>query len=379
MMKRDLPEWTVKPVDLWLRACYLILVMLTAVALLLTVQLRFDVVVALQGTVRPVREKAAVRIAVSGNIDSIFFKEGDPVRNGQLLASLQDRVVHTSINRIKMEESMKRQRLEDLRRMILCLEQRVGIKPIFKLNRSKAEWRQFEKLMTSFAADTVYAAAESRRALLLYNEKVIAAAEAEGKKAVQLRLHYQMLALRQEKLTTWNNEIELLLQNQLNMDESGAQLVVEMDRRKIIAPVTGNIQGIKEHYASERVQEGDLFCEITPDVALEIESFTEANNIAFLQKAQQVQIKVPAFHLHHFGLLHGEIQTIDNDIQLLNNRPVIRVTCSIRDPVMQMPNGFKAMVRKGMVVEVRVVLAKRTIGQLLFDKLSNWVDPVKKI
>jgi HlyD family secretion protein len=42
---------------------------------------------------------------------------------------------------------------------------------------------------------------------------------------------------------------------------------------------------------------------------------------------------------------------------------------------LHLKNGFAGELKKGMTVQARFVVIKRSLWQLLFDKIDDWVNP----
>ena len=54
---------------------------------------------------------------------------------------------------------------------------------------------------------------------------------------------------------------------------------------------------------------------------------------------------------------------------------MFRVRCAVKENTLQLKNGYKGMLQKGLTYTARFYLTRRTLWQLLFDKLDNWLNP----
>ena len=44
---------------------------------------------------------------------------------------------------------------------------------------------------------------------------------------------------------------------------------------------------------------------------------------------------------------------------------------------LHLKNGFKGNLKKGMTLQARFVVARRSLWELLFDKVDDWVNPIR--
>jgi HlyD family secretion protein len=58
-----------------------------------------------------------------------------------------------------------------------------------------------------------------------------------------------------------------------------------------------------------------------------------------------------------------------------DGQPLFRVHCS-RDPTyVELENGFRGDFKKGMTLQARFIIARRSLFQLLYDKAEDWLNP----
>jgi HlyD family secretion protein len=154
------------------------------------------------------------------------------------------------------------------------------------------------------------------------------------------------------------------------------QLIDEKEQYEIRAPVSGTVQGLSAKYEGGLVQAGEVLCELSPETDLVAECFVETQDIGFLKPDQQVQLSVDAFNYNFFGVVTGRVYSIDNDYSTVADRPVFRVRCSFDTRQLQLKNGYRGLLKKGLTIQARFLIARRSVAQLLFDKLDNWLNPV---
>ncbi len=71
--------------------------------------------------------------------------------------------------------------------------------------------------------------------------------------------------------------------------------------------------------------------------------------------------------------------TIDNDFTLMDNKPVFKVRCQLDSTQLHLKNGFTGQIKKGLTVQARFIVARRSAWQLLFDKIDDWLNPASPV
>lgn len=115
--------------------------------------------------------------------------------------------------------------------------------------------------------------------------------------------------------------------------------------------------------------------QISPDTSLIVESFVNPNDIGLLQKNMPVRFQVDAFNYNQWGLATGKVLEISNDVHIVNERPVFKVKCLLDKEYLQLKNGYKGYLKKGMTLQARFMVTERTLWQLLYDKVDDWINP----
>jgi HlyD family secretion protein len=143
----------------------------------------------------------------------------------------------------------------------------------------------------------------------------------------------------------------------------------------IKAPVSGVLQNFNKYYEGSLIQAGEVLAVISPQAELIAECYINTRDAGLLKQQQKTLFQVDAFDYNYFGILTGKILTIDNDFTVIDNKPVFKVRCVLDNKQLHLKNGFAGELKKGMTVQARFVVIKRSLWQLLFDKIDDWVNP----
>lgn len=55
--------------------------------------------------------------------------------------------------------------------------------------------------------------------------------------------------------------------------------------------------------------------------------------------------------------------------------PLFRVRCSLDQTYLELQNGFRGDIKKGMTFQARFIVSRRSLFQLLYDKVDDWLNP----
>ena len=75
------------------------------------------------------------------------------------------------------------------------------------------------------------------------------------------------------------------------------------------------------------------------------------------------------------GLATGKVIQIDRNITISDQMSYFRVFSSIDQSYLELKNGYKGDIKKGMTLTARFKLTERTLFQLLYDGVDDWMNP----
>ena len=84
--------------------------------------------------------------------------------------------------------------------------------------------------------------------------------------------------------------------------------------QQLTAPVDGVVQQLAIHTVGGVVTPAQSLLAVVPsDSRLEIEAMVSNRDIGFVHAGQEAEIKVDTFNFTHYGLLHGQVNTVSQD------------------------------------------------------------------
>ncbi|NJL14750.1 MAG: HlyD family efflux transporter periplasmic adaptor subunit [Microscillaceae bacterium] len=129
-------------------------------------------------------------------------------------------------------------------------------------------------------------------------------------------------------------------------------------------------------YKGTYLQAGEVLGIISPDSGLVAECYLSPKDIGLIKKGMKAKMSIDAFNYTEWGFVEGEIIDIGKDYILLENKPVFKIKCALKSNIIQLKNGFLGRLQKGMTLQARFVVTQRSLFQLLYDKIDDWVNPI---
>jgi len=334
-----------------------------------------DITVRAQGIIRPANERTEIKSVISGIIDSVFYKEGSLVHEGAVILRFKDNITQTKALHIQHEMDLHMQFIHDLKlltagRDIDASLVRQLISTIYKQQSIRFIYRRSEQEALLRKAHQ-----EEKINSYLAREKVISPKEFFDIQIQHDRANASYKAFEQEQLNEWQQDLVKYESGLAQHEIQQKQLAIDIGWHEVKSPLTGFIQNIQTHYPGNSVQANETICMLSPEGDMIGECYVSTGDIGLIKKNQQAYFQVDAFDYNYFGVLTGQIIAIDNDYTMIDGRPVFKIRCSFNNKTLHIEKGPSMQLKKGLTFHARFIIGQRTLWQLLFDKMDDWLNP----
>jgi HlyD family secretion protein len=174
----------------------------------------------------------------------------------------------------------------------------------------------------------------------------------------------------------WQNDLTLRRNESVTLLADLKQCSEELTNRIVLAPTGGEIIQSSDIQTGSIVSPGQKIAEISPEGELVATCFVKSSDIGLIHEKQKVKIQVDAFNFNEWGMLQGDIIDISDDMILENGSVAyFRIKCKPEKTFLSLKNGYKADIKKGMSLSTRIVVIRRSLFHLLFDKADKWFNP----
>lgn len=336
---------------------------------------KVPITVRVAGILRPASERTEIRSGLSGVIETVYYKEGDAVARNAVLVRLKD----AGIAGKKILNGIERtQRIESIQDLQLLVQVQNYSSHVFEQLQTPLYQEQYSHFRYQVAEQEIAlqkANQDLEMHTALAKQKVISTKEYTDLQVTQSRMQAAYTTLVRAQLSEWQ---QALVKNRLELafyEDEANQLQHLFNQNIIRSPIAGRIQGINTLYAGNVVQAGAILCTVSPEDSLVAECYASAKDIGLIRPNQHVSFQFDAYDHQYFGTGSGRVLAIDDDFTLMQGLPVFKIRCSLNASAVQLKNGYRTRVKKGTGLQARFQVTSRTLWQLLFDHLNDWLDP----
>jgi HlyD family secretion protein len=209
----------------------------------------------------------------------------------------------------------------------------------------------------------------------LFNQEVIAEAKFENIKYKYEMAKSELFSYKEQCYTQWENNLEKYRIENKKLASKILRLEKEKEQYTITAPINGVITQYSGYERDNFITPSQRIAKISPTENLLVECYVDPSDIGLLRKGMPVKFQFDAFNHNQWGLGHGKVMNISEDIVQVKNKPQFIVKCSLKDKELALKNGYQGRLMKGMTLTGRFQITERTLYQLLYDKIDDWLNP----
>ena len=347
---------------------YLVVVLAVAAFIALLPVIKVDISSQSRSIIRSKTDNVPVTSAVSGKIVALKLKNNALVQKGDTLLII-------SKENLESEKQLNDTIYKTNETILQDLE--MVLKGKFNLQTSliREEYYKYTTQKAELQSKVAQAQINYNRYKTLFEKGVIAKAEFEK---YQFDLQFAKQALNsfvKQQMANWQNKKNELTLQLKNITGSNNKLNIEAQNYVVIAPITGTIENFNGVQAGSILNASQPIAQISPVDNLVVESTVSPNDIGLIKPNQKVKFQLDAFNYNQWGLLTGKVIDIDKNITLQENQAFFKVRCALDSKELKLKSGYKTQVSKGMTLTTRYIITRRSLFDLLFDKVDDWLNP----
>ena len=347
---------------------YLVVVLAIAVFIALLPVIKVDISSQSRGIIRSKTDNVPVTSAVSGKITAIKLKNNLLVQKGDTLLTISKENLETEKQLNDTIYTTNATILQDLEMVLKGksnLQTALIREEYYKYTTQKAE-------LQSKVAQTQI---NYNRYKTLFDKGVVAKAEFE-KYHFELQFAKQALnSFAKQQMANWQNKKNELTLQLKNIAGNNNKLKIEAKNYVLIAPATGTIENFNGVQVGSVLNASQPIAQISPVDNLVVESTVLPNDIGLIKPNQKVKFQLDAFNYNQWGLLTGKVIDIDKNITLQENQAFFLFRFALDSKELKLKSGYKTQVSKGMTLTTRYIITRRSLFDLLFDKVDDWLNP----
>lgn len=357
---------------------YMLILSSTIIALTSLPFIPIEISINSQGRIQSSLERSELLASISGRVVDVRIKDNQSIFQGDTLLMIDSSLPGQQSNIISKRLALLKQLLTDASQIVnyANFQEKFSMKQEFFTEQYSASWLQFlqEFEMSSLnkdQADRIFT-----RYNTLYENGAITLAESEKfrfefDKAVsdQTLLKNRWIFQWETEAADFQRELSELLSREADIEEHGKLFILR-------AHVNGSVQNMAGIQVGSYVFANQKIAEISPDTQLIAICYVKPIDIGLIRKGQTVNFQIDAFNYNQWGLISGEVMDISDDIIFTaQGNAVFKVRCILDKEYLKLRNNYRGNLRKGMSFTARFMITERTLYELLYDKLDDWLNP----
>ena len=348
---------------------YLVIILAILIFLALLPVIKIDISSQSRGIVRSTTDNVPLTSLINGKVTFVHLKNNDVVQKGDTLVQLTQENLDTEKATNQEVSSTFQDQVHDLS-LVVC-----GKGNNLKTAALQQEWFSSVNKKEELQSKITQAKIGYDRNKQLYDKGVIARAEFEKYSFDYTYARQALSGFEKNQRSVWQNK-KIELEEQLkNLNGTLQKITVESNNYVITAPLSGTIENFSGIQTGSFLNASQPIATISAVDQLIVESTVSPNDIGMIKKNQKVKFQIDAFNYNQWGLLEGKVIDIDRNITIQGEQAFFKVRCALNTTAMQLQSGYKTQVSKGMTLTTRYIITRRSLFDLLFDKVDDWLNP----
>lgn len=353
----------------------LYLIVLIGIALLLVVTnfIHIDININAGGIVKPKEDHTVVLTTANGFIEPRNLTLNAHVKVGDTLAIIRSEMITAKLPALQNRQKELRAQISDLTQ--LTSKDPSNVKLASSLYKQDllyylAQWTDAKSKLKQKSVAL-------ERAKRLYEANVIPLSEFEPIESEHSQAENAISTLTGYQKKQWQTDLVNCHNELREIETQIEQIAIQNAETVITAPVSGTIQRIQTLYAGSFLPAGQQLAEISPDGHLIAECYVAPKDIGYLRIGTTGKVQVSSFNYTEWGMLGATVEEIFDDVSVSSDgtQSFYKVYCTLSDDHLSLKNGYRGYLKKGMVIHSNFLVTRRTVFQLLYDKINDWLNP----
>ncbi|WP_375605501.1 HlyD family secretion protein [Flavobacterium davisii] len=351
------------------KSLYIVMVVVVLVVLGALPFIYVDISSQSRGIIRSQQDKVPLQTVVSGKIISCLLKNNKLVKKGDTLVQIAQDILQTEKASTQATVNDNQILLNDLQQAVSGQGERLRTAVMVQ------EWYSYTSRRNELLEKYHFAQQEHDRQKKLFDKGVISASEFEKFLHAAKTAQQAVAVLEKSQKAQWQNRHRELLVQSKNLTGTIQKIATESKNYYVTAPVSGVITEFSGVQVGSFFTPSQPIAVITPIDQQLVECTVSPDDIGLIHKNQEVKFQMDAFNYNQWGLLTGRVIDIDKNITLQENQAFFKVRCALNAPTLQLKSGYTTRATNGMTLTARYTLTRRSLFDLLFDKMDDWLNP----
>lgn len=348
---------------------YLVIVLALVVFISSLPLIKIDISSQSRGIIRSTTDNVPLSSLVNGKVVYVHLNNNHLVQKGDTLVQLTQESLNTEKATNESLASDLQKRISDLYRIV------TSSNAVLTTPELQQEWNSYNSKKSELESKITQAKIVYDRNKQLFDKGIIAKAEFEKYSFDYTYSKQSLSSLFKSQKSVWQNQKRDLETQLKNLKGTLNKIDVESKNYVITAPISGTIENFSGIQVGSFLNASQTIATISATDQLIVESSVSPSDIGLIHKNQKVKFQIDAFNYNQWGLLEGKVIDIDHNITIQGELAFFKVRSVLNKTELQLKSGYKTKVSKGMTLTTRYILSRRSLFDLLFDKIDDWLNP----
>jgi membrane fusion protein, peptide pheromone/bacteriocin exporter len=358
------------------KAFYVSLILIVFFGLAMLPFCYVNVITRTEGIIRPFQERTVVRSLMSATIQSVHCEDGSTVKKGDTLILFQQLNYTAQKEYITQKINNCTKLINDLK---LLTQPDVWKDSTINNRLQTAVYRSQYLHFYDQLQEKDILNKKLQKDILLYDqllrEKVIAPNEFADIRFQLLQASAVFQLQISKQISQWQQELIEQQKLLVAYKTENSNLLANAQSYIVKAPITGTVLMQEPLYTGAAVLPSGELLSISPAQDLIVECWISPSDRVTIYHGQTITYSIPEIRNQMSTTLEGKVISIAEDYTLVNNKPLFRVKCSLNQTRVQLQNGFSYVLGRGLLLETRFLLARKSCWELLYQQLYDWFNP----
>ncbi|MFI3297507.1 MAG: efflux RND transporter periplasmic adaptor subunit [bacterium] len=358
---------------------YNIVLIVVLICFVLMFYISVDINVVSTGIIKTPGERMLINSPYGAFVEAIYVNENSKVKKGDTLLVLSSGELDKDIENSNLRLIELKTYISDLSNLVQIKEEEFLSPKELTSPLYTSSLQYYNSQYSDLKTRKENISGEYQRNKSLFSENVISASEFEEIQAEYNNANNAIELYYNKQISEWQHSLDNYLVEQRDISIKLEQIDIRKKESIILSPVAGIVQRIEGVHIGSYVLQGQKLFEFSADSTLLVECMIQPKDIGYIKLGQNVRMQVDAYNYNEWGLASGEVIEVFDDVSHVTSStgvsPLFKVLCSINTPTLQLKNGHIGEIKRGMTVNARFKITQRTLFQLLYDKIDDWMNP----
>ncbi len=332
--------------------------------------IKVDVSIQNRGIITSLIKKVSLTSPLTARVEACLISENAIVNKGDTLLVFHQMGIENEIELNRIQIQLQQSYIDDLS---FLLDN--DLKEAPKTDLYIEEKEEFESAVKAYESKIRKFKIDFERTTKLYEEGVLPLTDFQEDSFKLQDARNELTTFRASTKARWESERRNYILAIHDLETRIESLKQQLNQYVLTAPFDGSVIGYSSVMAGHVLNENQHIAFISPQEKLIAECYISPSDIGFIRKGMPVLLQVDTYDYNQWGLLDATIFEVADDVDLIDGQYSYLVRCQLKTDFLEMKNGIRGSMKKGMSITGRFVLTQRTLLQLLFDNIDDWLNP----